>query len=45
MTERELFQRRALLHRQAAILLRQEADRHEEEAKKIDKDNDVHSDS
>lgn len=33
MTARDEFLRKATLHDQAAILLRQDADRHEEEAK------------
>ncbi len=36
MTQKEIAERKALLHRQAAELLRREADRHEEEAKKIE---------
>ena len=35
MTEREELHRKALLHGQAAILLRQDADRHEAEAKRL----------
>jgi hypothetical protein len=35
MTAREEFNRKALLHDQAAQLLRTDADRHEAEAKKL----------
>lgn len=35
MTEREELLRRALLHDQAALLLRKEADRHEADARQL----------
>jgi hypothetical protein len=38
MTKKELMQRRALLHLQAAQLLRQDAKEHEAKAKKIEED-------
>lgn len=37
MTEVEIFERKALLHEQAAELFRQDALRHEEEARRLRK--------